>query len=190
MMLLFGCAQNNRENQFMAQFYSKKEIAELDQLAQFIKNEISGNCIKTPEECFDHYFDQFKSLGANEEVDLEISKKSEQSFLANFDKSLFQDIWIFCDGQRSVGEDSLINVRRLCINPKGRFASFLLKLTENHNQLNAYGETFKYTGDYTPSMNMLVLKQPEKIDFQSKDEFLLLTVQLLTLNYPEEIYLD
>lgn len=184
LLLLNGC---NQSGNLIEKHYSNDELAELDNLSDFIIDEMSKDCEGLLQDCLYQYFEQFKGIGANEEFGLKISQDAQKRLIDNLDKTLFDDIWIVCKVQRSTGSDSLIKIRQLCINHEGRFARFLMEMTENRNELRAYAEPFKFVRDYTPAMNSTLLKNSGQFDFQSKDEFLLVTIHLLTLNYPEEI---
>jgi hypothetical protein len=185
LLILSGC---NQRDDFISKHYSKDEIKELDKLSSFIIDEMSKDCEDKTENCLYQYFNQFDNIGANEEFGFNISQDSLKALLDNIDKTLFDDIWIFCDLQRSMARDSsLITIRQLCIKHDGRFGALLKDVTENKEELGIYGEPFKIVGDYTPSMNGTLLKYPERFDFKSKDEFLLVTIHLITLSYPEAI---
>lgn len=184
LLLLNGC---NQSGNLIEKHYSNDELAELDNLSDFIIDEMSKDCEGLLQDCLYQYFEQFKGIGANEEFGLKISQDAQKRLIDNLDKTLFDDIWIVCKVQRSTGSDSLIKIRQLYINHEGRFARFLMEMTENRNELRAYAEPFKFVRDYTPAMNSTLLKSPDRFDFLSKDEFLLVTTHLLTLNYPEEI---
>jgi len=168
-------------------YYTPKEILELQKLIQFVDKEITHNCGDAKLACYNKFFNQFENLEASAELKLPISQKGELQLLKNIDSDIFKDIWKICEFERSYKKDSTVIFQSICLNPKGRFAKFLIDLTDEHEKLKDYGKTFEIMGDYTPAMNGIVIKCHDWFNIDSQDELLLMTIHLLTLNYPEKI---
>ncbi|SMG53872.1 hypothetical protein SAMN05661096_04111 [Marivirga sericea] len=188
--LLFVSCSHQEEQNSIQQYFDEQEIKHLELLMNFVRNEITADCKSEYEECISKYFNQYEDLPANaSDIDLGISKEKEKELLTKIDKSLFDKIWIYCEGSKATSKkDKRVKIKSLCINSKGKFAELLLSTTKSKDTLQIYGKPFEYLGDYSASMNSLLLKQSERFDFESKREFLLITIHLLTLNYPEETF--
>ncbi len=181
---LLGCSE---QKSLTHEIYLTKEVQQLQKLTHFIKSELTKNCELETNDCIIDFFSQFKDIGANEEFDIPISKTDELKLLNSLDKELFDDIWKRCIWERHIGQDSVINVELLCLNPEGRFVDLLLDAKAKYSNLQNYGQHFEFLKDFTPAMNSTLLKYPETFDYDSDDQFLIMSIHLLTLNYPERI---
>jgi hypothetical protein len=179
----FGCSE---KNDLLHEYYNPAEIKQLHKLIDFTKNELSKNCNKEKTSCMLGFFDQFKDLGANQDLDIPISVYGELKLLRSIDPDLFNDIWVKCKGNRSRGKDKVTQVEKICLNPDGRFVQLLIDAKNRYPHLENYGSHFEVIKDYTPAMNALLLKYPETFNFESNDELLIVAIHILTLNYPEQ----
>ncbi|TXE11036.1 hypothetical protein [Algoriphagus aquimarinus] len=160
-------------------YFEPNQIEELNKLTEFVIGQIIKDCGGDQASCFNKYFDRFN--GYDYEI-TGISKSKQSELLDSLSPVLFSDIWAICKGTRSYSEDSVVNVESLCPKTGGRFGSFLIDYCSNNNRLAAYGNTFEMAGDYPPSMTVQLLENPSTFDLSSKEELLLISVHLLTLN--------
>ncbi len=167
-------------------YYTSKEILELQRLIQFVDKGITKNCKDAKVDCYNKFFEEFDNIAANEDLQIPLSQEDELQLLQDLDSDIFNDIWRICEYEKFYKKDSSINIQSICLNTEGRFAEFLMDLTSNHEKLNHYGKPFKITGQYTPAMNGILLKYHEWFNIESQNELFLMAVHLLTLNYPEK----
>jgi len=190
-LTFFGIAISSCESQTksvaLEDYYTSRETLELQKLIDFVDQEITKNCVDSKLDCYNLFFDQFENLEANADLQLPLSKTGELHLLQTLDPSIFNDIWRYCEYKRSYKKDSSIFLQSICLNPKGRFSKFLINLTKDHEKLNNYGRPFEITGDYTPAMNGILLKNHDSFDIESQNELFLMAIHLLTLNYPEKV---
>lgn len=179
-----GCSGHNSLTQ---ELYTTEEVKQLQRLTHFIKKELTKNCELETNDCITNFFIHFQNIGANEEFDIPISKTGEQELLNSIDSELFDDIWKRCIWERHIGRDSVINVELLCLNPEGRFTKLLMDARTKYSNLENYGQYFEFTKDFTPAMNSALLKNPKTFELDSEDQFLIMSIHLLTLNYTERI---
>ncbi|MFC4874789.1 hypothetical protein [Negadavirga shengliensis] len=92
----FGCSE---ENDLLHEYYNPAEIKQLHKLIDFTKNELSKNCSNEKTSCILGFFDQFKDLGANQDLNIPISVDKELKLLRSIDLDLFNDIWAKCKGK-------------------------------------------------------------------------------------------
>lgn len=177
------CIKDHSRN-LLPEYFSDHEIEDLNKLIDFIIEQTSKDCNAQSTECLYQYFDQFKNLSANDPVQFNISQESQKKLLLKIDKNLFEEIWTYCEGTRSVTKDSVFVTRSLCIRSDSRFAQLLEESSKLNSKLEEYYKPFEWVGTYGPSMNTVLIKQPYRFDFNSKHELLIVTVHLLTLNHP------
>lgn len=183
-IICFSCSENPDP---ISKYYQPEEVAQINMLISFTKDQLSNNCDPEQSDCLIQFFDQFKDIGANEEFEIPISNEKEIKLLNSIDSALFTDIWIRCEWEKHSRKDSVTIIERLCPNPEGRFVKLLKDITNKYPKLKKYGQAFSNTKDYSPAMNSTLLKYPEIFDFESKDQFFLVAIHLLTLNYPSKI---
>jgi hypothetical protein len=71
---------------------------------------------------------------------------------------------------------------------KSNFAfKYLTDVMKENSSVKIYGEPIEIGVGYTTSMNALLLMQPERFNFDSETEMLIVAIHILTLNYPEKI---
>lgn len=187
--LSFISCSPQKEQNSIREYFDEQEIKQLELLMNFVRNEITNDCNSEYDECIATYFNQYKDLPASaSNIDFGISKENEKLLLQKIDKTLFNKIWGYCEGFNTTSKKERVKTKSLCLNSEGKFAELLLSTTKSKATLQIYGEPLEHAGDYAPSMNALLLKQSERFDFESETEFLLITIHLLTLNYPVETF--
>lgn len=165
-------------------YFVANQIEELNRLTEFIVGQITINCDGDQASCINKYFDRYK--GYNYEI-TGISKPMQSELLSSLSPDVFNDIWAICKGTRSYAEDSVVNVESLCPKTDGRFGSFLKDYCSTNNRLAAYGNTFEMAGDFPPSMTTQLLENPSSFDLSSKEELLIISIHLITLNQEVKI---
>ncbi len=186
--LFCKCSEQKSSEGLINKHFTKSEIIELDKLSKFFIEQVSSSCDVNRRDCLSLYFSKFKDLPASATtLDLMISQELESQLLTNIDQSVFNHIWTTCINQRILNKDSVVNVQTICINQNGKFSKFLTEVIREHSSLKIYGKPFAIGAGYTASMNAILLKQPERFDFDSETEMLIVAIHILTLNYPEKI---
>lgn len=168
--------KNTLENNF-----EPNEILELKRITGFVIGSLTKNCDQDQPTCILNYLDKIQEL--NYEFELkEITKSEQEEFLNSLSKETFNDIWSICRGRKSISKEIVLQTESLCLNTKGKFSKFLIKYCSQKERLSAYGNTFEHAGDYTPSMAGQLFGNPTSFDLNSKEELLLISIHLLTLN--------
>lgn len=161
--------------------FEPKEILELNRITDYTIRNITKNCDQDQPTCIMLYFKQIQESDYEFELN-GILKSDQEEFLNSLSKETFNNIWSKCRGTRSFSEDIVLQTESLCLNMNGRFAKFLSKYCSGKERLSAYGKALEQAGDFTPSMAGQVFENPTSFDLNSKEELLIISIHLLTLN--------
>lgn len=161
--------------------FGPKEILEFNRITKFVIGNLTKNCDQDQPTCIKKYFEQIKESAYEFELK-GISKPEQEEFLNSLSKETFNNIWSICSGTKSISKEIVLQTESLCLNPNDRFAKFLIKYCSQKERLSAYGKALEQAGDYTPSMAGQVFENPTSFDLNSKEELLIISIHLLTLN--------
>ncbi|WP_258105885.1 hypothetical protein [Marinoscillum sp. MHG1-6] len=181
-LTFWSCSSTSGE---LSNYFESTQITELNQLTEFVVNELTADCEGNRTDCLKSYFDQFKNSGYD--FELGISKSKQAELLNSLSESTYDNIWSTCRGTRSFSRDSVVNILSICPNMKGGFTNFLTSYCAKTDRLTSYGDAFEQAGSYSPAMNAQLIKNPDSFNFNSEAELLLISVHLITLNNEDKI---
>lgn len=181
LLALWSCSSSTDD---LANYFEPTQIAELNELTELVVTELTANCEGNQTDCLKFYFDQFKEIG--HDLELGIPKSKQNELLNSLSEQTYNDIWSTCKGSRPT-ENGRVNIETICPNMNGQFADFLTDYCSKTERLADYGNAFEQSGDFSPAMTAQLVKNSETFDFNSREELLLVSVHLLTLNNDDKI---
>ncbi|MDP3352955.1 MAG: hypothetical protein Q8S44_04370 [Flavobacteriaceae bacterium] len=96
------------------------------------------------------------------------------------DKSTFNKIWYF---QKSwPHKEQKDTLKNISFRPENKYFEFLEKCGKDNKAVNYYSDTFKASGDISPSMNASLIMQYELYDISDIRTKLIIAIHYLTLN--------
>ena len=187
-VLFIRCSKSSAEENLIEKYYNNDEIEQLELISEFVIEQMSKGCEVKSQECLYRFFDKYEEvIRSAGDVELGFSQSFQKELLNTLDKDFFNDIWYICEVEKRISSNERILVKELCIKTTGRFSKFLADFTSENEKLKGYGETLQLAGGYSPSMTATLIMEPERFNFQSKEEMLIVAIHLFTLNYSEHV---
>ena len=182
------CSTNEyslRSDPILANYFSKSDIRDLQQILNFFENEICTDTSTSIKNCYDNFFDHLRSLEDLSDFKGLISNKKQVELLNSLNPGLFNAIWYYRTDYVPRLGDSLKSIH---FKWPGKYFSFLDTLARNDEAIANYVETLTLVGDISPYFTSYAMMNSPEFQLKYERTRLIIAINFLTLN--EELRLN
>ena len=142
LLQVFHSCEKQYSNSELKANFTAEQIAELNEIREFFKKEISNSDFKTCFEKTNHDSLQANGVGIWEKIDFNEQKK----LYKKISESTFNEIWMFCE---TTYYPSKIKAKSLCANAIGKYQKYLADLGKTNPRIAEYAHKIEASGDFS-----------------------------------------
>jgi hypothetical protein len=183
-ILLSNCGSRTQElrtNSTIQEVFNTIEINDLNKILTFFENEICSDLIEVTEinKCYINFFSTLRSAVKDGEFPININFEKQREMYSELSDSTFMNIWTINKSFKFKSKDTLQSIGYLY---DGKFAKLLEATGKDYPMIKGYSETFKETGDITPSLTANFIINYSKLNLNDPRIKMIVAVHYLTLN--------
>jgi hypothetical protein len=186
MVFLTGC---NKPNNLLLKHFSKAEIETIDKIItyydQFVRSKSEANL--SLDQAYKAYLANFKgSVSAGELSNYLPSKDNRIEFYQTLDSMHLAEFYTISDSvwvrtNRENGRQRIFSPYSFKLNLHGKYIAFLKEFCPSSTFFKDHYEHIEIAGDLSPSIYARIFHEYNQIDFNKKEERLVLIISLLRL---------
>lgn len=183
-IFLLNCgtkAQDLQSNSTIRELFNATEIVDLNKIMTFFEEEICSDLtdITDVNECYTNFFSTLRTAVEEGEFPIDIDYEKQHNMYNELNGSTFVNIWTINRSLRYKSKDTLQTIGYLY---DGKFAKLLERTGRDYSTIKDYFETFKVTGEITPSIAANFIINSSKLNLNDPRIKLIVAIHYLTLN--------